>query len=327
MRMSTAALIASLVLLASGCGSTDDPTSPTGEATEATPAGTITVDHALGTLELDEVPERVVALELVYAEDLVALGVDPVGVADVESYRQFVGDPELPPGVTDVGTRQEPSLEAIASLEPDLIIGPQFRHEPIYDQLSAIAPTLLFDPYPEGSGAIGQLEEMEQTFRQIATAVGASERAEAVLADMEEAFDEAGSRLVEAGLATQEFVVAQGFTAQEVPTLRVFTDNAMAVGILEEIGLENAWGGEPDRFGFNTVDLEALTAAEQANLLYSVQAGDDIVAESFAGNPLWQDLAFVQEDRAYPLGAETWLFGGPVSAEKLVEVVADVLTA
>ncbi|MGH8906104.1 MAG: ABC transporter substrate-binding protein [Egibacteraceae bacterium] len=43
---------------------------------------------------------------------------------------------------TGVGLRQSPSLQAIAALDPDLIIADTRRHETIYPQLSQIAPTV-----------------------------------------------------------------------------------------------------------------------------------------------------------------------------------------
>lgn len=310
-----------------GCGESQ----PAGEAAEDTvgagttaETGPITVDGALGGVELAEPAERVVALEWTYAEDLVAVGVQPVGVADVEGYSQWV-DAELDPSVTDVGTRQEPSLEAIAALDPDLIIGVQFRHEPILDQLEAIAPTVMFNPYPAVGDGPNQLEEMVTTFREVGEAVGRSEEAEQTLDEMQSTFDEVAAELAAADLGTTEFALAQGFTSEEVPTIRMFTDNAMAVGILEELGLQNAWPGEPEAYGFNTVDIEALTQVGDAHFLYVAQDEDNIFTGALADNPLWQDLAFVQADRVHPLGGDVWLFGGPLSAQLLAEDTASLL--
>ena len=44
----------------------------------------IEIKHALGTETFDQVPERVVVLEWNLAEELLALDVQPVGMADVE---------------------------------------------------------------------------------------------------------------------------------------------------------------------------------------------------------------------------------------------------
>lgn len=345
-----AAALTALALLATACGGgeastgTTEPDTAPGtdqqgidtaspveqEDADAPPEGDapITVEAANGAIELDAPAEDVVALEWTYVEDLLAAGVQPVGAADVAGYEQWVDvQPALDASVTDVGDRQEPSLESIAALDPDLIIGVQFRHEPILDQLEAIAPTVLFNPYPELDAGVSQFEEMTQTFTTIAAAVGRSEQAETVLDQMQATFDEVGVELAAAQLDTQRFALAQGFTAEEAATIRMFTSNAMAVEIIENLGLENAWPGEPDPFGFNTVDIEALTQVGDAHFLYVAQEEDNIFTGALADNPIWQDLEFVQQERIHPLGGDTWLFGGPLSAEVLARDVAEVLTA
>jgi iron complex transport system substrate-binding protein len=300
---------------------------PTPAATAAADAtGPVTVEGANGPVGLDAPAENVVALEWTYVEDLLALGVQPIGVADISGYQEWVDiEPRLDPSATDVGTRQEPSLETIAALQPDLIIGVQYRHEPILDQLEAIAPTVLFNPYPAAEADRTQLEEMTQTFRAIAQAVGKPDQAGQVLGQMRDTFDEVETELAEADLATDRFALAQGFTAEEAPTIRMFTANAMAVEILEQLGLENVWQGEPEEYGFNTVGVEALTQIGGANFMYVAQDEDNIFTGALAENEVWQDLGFVTADRVFPLGGDTWLFGGPLSAEVLAEDAASLL--
>lgn len=286
----------------------------------------ITLEHAVGTTELDAPATRVVALEWTYAEDLVALGVQPVGVADIAGYETWVSvEPALADSVQDVGTRQEPSLEAILALEPDLIVAVQFRHEPIYDQLSEIAPTVLFNPYP-GEDGLSQLQEMEQTLRTLATAVGREDRAEQVLDETYAVFDEAREQIEAAGMAGTDALLAQAFSAQNAAQIRVFTDNAMAIGILEAIGLVNRWPNAYAQYGFDTVDVEGLAPVSDAGaFFYVVQASDDVFASQLAENPIWQNLEFVQDDRTYALAGDTWLFGGPLSAQLVAQQVADLI--
>lgn len=286
----------------------------------------IVLEDSVGTTVLDAPATRVVALEWTYAEDLVAVGVQPIGVADIPGYRTWVSvEPGLDADVTDVGTRQEPSLEAIAALEPDLIVGVRFRHAPILEQLQAIAPTLLFDPYP-GEGGPTQLEEMEATFRTIAAAVGQSTSANAVVDALHDTYGSASEALEAAGVAGKRILLVQAFSSQNVPQIRVFTDNAMAVGILEEIGLQNAWPGAYAQFGFDTVEVEGLAPVSDADaFLYVVQQSDDVFAGTLATNPLWRNLGFVAGERAYALGGDTWLFGGPLSAQLFARRVVDLL--
>ncbi|WP_250124556.1 iron-siderophore ABC transporter substrate-binding protein [Chroococcidiopsis sp. CCMEE 29] len=279
--------------------------------------------ESLSSPTLTKKPTRIVALEWVYAEDLLALGIQPVGVADISSYKQFVNvQPKLADTVVNVGTRQEPSLEAIAKLEPDLILGVELRHEMIYDTLSSIAPTLLFNPYPPPN-KFNQLDEMQQTFLAIADAVNRRDAGEGVLQQMRGTFKIAADRLRSADFTGSPFILAHFVPGTPQP--RLFTDNAMAVQVLTQIGLENAWQGEIDRFGFNTVGVEALPAVEQANFLYIAEE-EDVQWQQFQNNPVWKGLEFIQESRIYPIGADTWVFGGPLSARVLVNNVVAALS-
>src|SRR5690349_22866895 len=95
-------------------------------------------------------PKRIVVLEFMFAEALLSLDVTPAGMVDTAYYPSWIGyGVERMQSVPDVGTRQEPSLEAIAALKPDLIIGVGFRHAPIFGALQSIAPTVLFQFSPE----------------------------------------------------------------------------------------------------------------------------------------------------------------------------------
>ena len=286
----------------------------------------IMLDHAAGTTTLDAPATRVVALEWTYAEDLLAVGVQPVGVADIAGYEAWLAvQPELADDVQDVGTRQEPSLEAILALDPDLIIGVNYRHEPILDQLQDIAPTLLFDPYPGEAGAT-QLDEMEETFRTVAASVGRTDEAQAVLEETAAVYDAAADAIAAAGAEGDEVLLVQAFTAQNTPQLRVFTDNAMAMGILERLGLVNAWPGEFAPYGFDTIDVEGLARVSDADaFLYVVQDEDDVFATQLVENPVWRELGFVQAGATHALGGDTWLFGGPLSARLVAEKAADLL--
>jgi len=345
------AFLLSLVcaVVVAGCGggnaSTegDEATTGTGGAASETPAATeetpaeapaaeasapITLKDSKGELTLERPATKVVTLEWTYAEDLVAVGVQPAGNADNENYKKNVTDQAaLGADVADVGTRQEPNLEAIAALQPDLIIGVAFRHEPILEQLKAIAPTLLFNPYPDEASGVDQYGEMEETFRTIAAAVGKSEEADKVLADLAKHYDDAKAKLEQAGKNGAEVVLTQAYSNQNDAVLRLFTDNSMAIATLAKLGLTNAWKSDNfEAYGFSTGSVEALPAVQHANFLYIVQDNDDVFATKLKDNPVWTGLQFVKENRAYPLGGSTWVFGGPVSAKVFVDRTVDVLT-
>ncbi|SUX75562.1 ferrichrome-binding periplasmic protein [Citrobacter freundii] len=50
-------------------------------------------------------PQRIVALEWLPVELLLALGITPYGIADIPNYKLWVSEPPLPDSVIDVGLR------------------------------------------------------------------------------------------------------------------------------------------------------------------------------------------------------------------------------
>lgn len=147
------ALTTSAILLLGGCaaGAESPATDDAGDVHEVT--------HARGTTEVPTEVERVVTLEPLELDTAVAVGITPVGAAvasNVASTPSYLGVD----GVEAVGTVPEPDLEAIAALKPDLILGTEARHSALYEQLSAIAPTVFIetqaDPWRDNALLIGE---------------------------------------------------------------------------------------------------------------------------------------------------------------------------
>ena len=319
------ALLLTLALLISACAV---PTAPAADSSATDASATAAnaeprvLTHVMGEITLPATPQRIVVLEWAYVEAVLAVGVQPVGVADIEGYHAWVKIPAtLDPAVMDVGTRQAPNLELIATLQPDLIIATSFRVGDSYDELSEIAPTLVFDNYPTD---MTHYENMRRTFSTIAEIVGRQAEGEAVLAQMEAKFATARDQLAAAGKAGERFVLTQAYSSENQAQLRLFTDNALAVQVVMQLGLGNGWEDEPQPYGFTTVSVEALPELGDLHFFYVVQDDDDVFADS-AIAPLWENLEFVQNDHAYSLGGDTWLFGGPLSVELLVDLVMDAL--
>ncbi|WP_102027583.1 ABC transporter substrate-binding protein [Salirhabdus sp. Marseille-P4669] len=320
-----------LLVFVAACGdskddSTNDSQTAENEKSETENNNAITIEDVYGEQTIEGTPKRVVVLEWVYAEDLLALGVQPVGMADIEGYKAWVNiDAELSEEVEDVGTRQEPNLEAISRLNPDLIITASFRHDAIMDDLNSIAPTLAFNPYPE-EGKGNQYEEMIDTFTKIAKVMDKEDKAEEVLAQMETAFADSSSEIADAGLENIPFVLTQAYSSQNTPTIRLFTDNGMATIIMEKLGLSNAYKETDwELYGYKQTDIEALQNFQDAHFFYIVQEEDNVFENQLKGNPAWENLDFVKNDRLYQLPGNTWTFGGPLSAITFANQIRDVI--
>ncbi len=182
-----AAGAASLLLLAAcSSGEADRP--------EATGSGEfpITVEHAYGTTTIDSEPKRIVSVGVTEQDALWALGADPVGVT--EWYGEYPhaswpwadearGDSEP----TVLEATDGPDLEAVAELEPDLIIGVNAGlTKSQYQQLSELAPTVAHSAdYPM------YFEPWEVQLEQIGEALGKSDEAKGIADDIDDQFAEA----------------------------------------------------------------------------------------------------------------------------------------
>ncbi|TKH43542.1 Fe3+-citrate ABC transporter substrate-binding protein [Paenibacillus terrae] len=321
-------LIMVFAIVLAGCGSVGDSSKPETssgpeQTTKAVRSVTVKDDH--GEVKLDKPAERVVVLEWAFTEDLIALGVQPVGNADNENYRLWITpEAKLADSVTDIGTRGEPNLEAIAALKPDLIISNTGNNAAIYEQLKGIAPTLEYDFF-KGKGY--DYDRMVEIFKQIAVATGKTEQADKVLNDLDQHYMEAKTTLKKADKADFHYVLTQAFTVQNAATLRMFEDNSLVVETLAKIGMVNDWKSDKtEKYGFSTVGIEALPAVQDTHFIYITQKTDDVFGAAMKNNSVWKELNFVKEKRTYPLDGTTWTFGGPISSKVLVDQVVGVLT-
>lgn len=101
-------------------------------------AAPVTIETARGEVTFEETPERVVVFDIAALDTIDALGVTPIGVPNL-LYLDHLE--HLAKEAEPVGTLFEPDFEAVAALEPDLIIVAG-RSAAQHDALSAIAPVI-----------------------------------------------------------------------------------------------------------------------------------------------------------------------------------------
>ncbi|MEV0648720.1 iron-siderophore ABC transporter substrate-binding protein [Phytomonospora sp. NPDC050363] len=288
--------------------------------------GAITLTTTAGEVSLDKPATKIVALEWTYVEDLLAIGVTPVGVADIEGYDTWVtAGPRVPEGVKDVGTRQEPSIEEIRALQPDLIITDEDRATANRDALAGIAPLATYN-YTKYEG--GQFAGMRFIVEQMGLATGKPTEAEKVLTALDTEIATATEAIAAAGKAGAPFALSQVFTTEGAAQFRMMTGKSLAGEVVGKTGVANAWTGEPDAWGMTTVTVEGLTAVpDDASFLYVASDADNPVTGDLADNELWTDLGFVKGGNVEALDPGTWFFGGPLSCGQLLDETVKALTS
>ncbi|MGY1685537.1 iron-siderophore ABC transporter substrate-binding protein [Geodermatophilus sp. SYSU D00867] len=318
-RLRRASLTAAAAVLVAGlaaCGGTADE--PAAAAADGTGDGAfpVTIENRFGTTEIPTEPQRVVTVGFNDQDFVLALGVTPVGerelLGDYDAATRPWAQEQLPDGEIPTVGGEEIDLEAVAALEPDLIVGVySFMDETVYEQLSGIAPTLAqTDEYADGA-----TPWQEQTLL-IGRALGREEEAQELVDDVEGRFEQAVEEnpgFAGSSLAVDLTGVGSGHYLLGADDLRTqfFTD-----------------------LGFTVPDTSADVSQERLDLLeadvLAVNGYDQADADADA---LFSALDVVTQGRTVLLGgysgdvSAALGFGSPLSLPYLLDEVVPALAA
>ncbi|MEU6698211.1 ABC transporter substrate-binding protein [Pseudonocardia sp. NPDC046786] len=287
------AILAATGLL-SGCAG--DTTGAPGGATSRR------IEHPLGVTDVPVAPARVVAIDRRGTlPHLLALGIEPVGALTHESIigSQFPGVvADLARDVTvlpTAGSSDEVRLEAVAALQPDLLLGWTDGIADQYDALSRIAPTVAVDI---------DVHDAEPSLRAIAAAVGRDQRADTIIGEFDALRAQRIAALGEIGTVSAVLGVGD--------QIRVYRPQASSVTRwLQDAGgriVPDTTGlaGEPYRDLFVTVGPELLGEVNGDTLIVMANSGADGEAalNALSGNPLWSGLPAVRAGRVIRLNSQ-----------------------
>lgn len=270
-----------------------------------------TVTHALGETVLESKPARVVVLDGGELDDVLSLGITPVGLANPESAAgqpSYLAD-ELD-GVADVGTINNLDLEAIAALEPDLILGSKLRADQLYPQLSQIAPTVF---------AIRPGFPWKENFLLVADALGEENQAVEVLNTYQRRADEIRASID----GTPPTISLVRFMSGKI---RLYGNLSFIGVILQDVGLPRPALQDVDELAVE-VSPETITQAEGDRVFYtSYGRPEDTGEAAVIAGPLWNELAAVDNGRATRVSDETWFLAlGPTGAMLVLDDLEEML--
>ncbi len=259
--------------------------------------------------------DRIVALEWLPVELLLALGVAPLAVADARNYRLWVGQPALPDGIIDVGLRTEPNLELLSQLHPSLILY-SAGYGPKPEKIERIAPGMGVR-FSDGSQP---LTSARASLAMLGERLGLGRRAQAHLGQFDEFMASMKARF--APWHGQPLLMMSLMDARHA---LIIGKNSLFQQVMDELGLENAWQGEVNFWGSAVVGLERLAAVKTAQVV-CFSHGDDALMRQIAAMPLWQAMPFVREDR-FTRVQSVWFYGATLSAMHFCRVLDGALGA
>lgn len=311
-----AALLATAALAATAaCGAVTATGDAAEQESDKSGAFPRTITHVMGETEIPAQPERVVVLDSGELDDVTLLGIEPVGAVSPH-FKSTGGFPEYLASMTentvDVGPMEEPDLEKIAELAPDLILSSKIRHEAIYEDLAAIAPTV----FTETTGVT-----WKENLAVHAEALGLEDEAAEALSAYEAQAAELGAA-IEAAYGEMPTVSIVRFVAG--PT-RLYQKATFSGVILEDVGVARPESQDVDDFALE-VGPEQIDLAD-ADLLFVTAADipENTEQEAAQDNPLWAEMDAVKNDKVFNVADEIWMSGIGIQSARLV--LADLANA
>ncbi len=262
------------------------------------------VQHALGESCIPAHPQRIILLDEFYLLDYtLALGIKPVGFAHcpycIPPYtRKFVTE------VPIVGGLDNPSLEKILSLKPDLILGLEW-HKDFYPLLSAIAPTVIIEN-PEAKG-------FKKVLTYLAEILNKSEQVEVILAQYNERIQLFRQQLGEK-LKTKTVSIlgihGSSFYVEKLES-RIYGQ------VMSDTGVQFIPAYKDLKNDFTVVSIETLRDwdADFLIVIYNYQRHSKDI-KLILKQPMWSTLKSVQNKQVHIMSLDAW---GPITVNRFID--------
>ena len=309
------ALFSALLVVLAACGTTGETTSSTAAATTmvadetattGSPEFPVIVDAANGEVVVELRPERIVSLAPTATEILFAIGAGDQVIA-VDEFSNF---PEEAPTTELSG--YEPNVEAVAALDPDLVVVSDDLND-IVSSLTAIEIPAIHHP------AAVTLEDTYTQIEQLGAATGNIDDAASLVVSMQSEIDRLVTSMPELEEPLTYYHELDG-------SLFSVTSETFIGEIYSLVGLENiadeAEGAE--------------TLYPQLSAEYIVDADPDLIfladtkccgesPETVAARPGWEELTAVSRGSVVALDDDIASRWGPRLVDLLETIVGAVL--
>lgn len=242
-------------------------------------------------------PERIIVLEFSILDGLKQLNVKPIGIGksdntegeDPAYLKDFIKD------IKGVGTRDMPSLEAIAKLKPDLILADvSFVSSEQFAQFNKIAPTILFN------GILGTPDEQIENLKTLAKITNNEKK----VPNLVEHFKKIKNAAIAAAKQSPEKSILIGYVTPN-GIFRALSSNAIATNILREMNRKNLIK-ETNNAHRIELTVESMVQKNPQQIIVLLTDDDMKPYDKLKSNPLWNDVLAVKEKHVYFMDRNVW---------------------
>ena len=285
-----------LVAVLTGCAK-EEVNGTTGEIT--------LVDLMDRKVLIDGEVERIVSLSPSNTEIVFALGLGDrvVGVTDYCNYPPEAADKDK------VGGFDEPNIEVILTLEPDLVLAGSLHEEVVARLEERDIPVLVMEPQT--------VNQVFEAVRLVGAAAGVKETAETVVSEIEQQIDSVREKL--AALKDEEKVTVY---------YELWYDPPMSIGnctfiheVITAAGGKNIFADVEDNYP--TVSPEAVAEKNPRVILYPDDHGTaEMVSDQYYARQGWAEIAALKDKRIYGVNSDLFNRPGPRVGRAIQEAAA-----
>lgn len=289
-----------------GCSSND----ATKESSE-----TRKVETVKGEVEIPANPKRIVDISG-SSEELVLLGHNVVGTANVDSYDtenvpSYMKESLKDAKVVGHSMMETADVEAILACEPDLIIM-STRQEKIYDELKEIAPTVMLED---------QSNDWEDKLEDIAELFGQEDEAQKWLDAYYAKAEKLGKEIKKANGEDTTYLTVLASSG----SFMVFSEGGIGTVLKDDMKLpQPANMPEQDSITLPTVTMEGLSEIDADHIIVIATESDKADLEA---SSVWSQIRAVKDGNVTILDASPYFSQAynPIGRELILESVKDAV--
>ncbi|BAY91158.1 MULTISPECIES: iron-siderophore ABC transporter substrate-binding protein [unclassified Tolypothrix] len=270
------------------------------------------IQHELGETCVPLKPRRIIAVDQIALEALVALDLKPIGIphpAFAGSKANLLKNKLI--GVNYIGKEPQINLEKILQLKPDLIVGVYGIDSGNYKIFSQIAPTVK---------ANYSYTNWQMHLRQIGSFTNNSGKAEELITQYEQRLKiiraELGNKL-----DTLKVSVSRFHGGEQLPEFH--SQFSFPGSIVKAAGIsmpvkQSQLIKTPEDI-LIILSLERIDLLDADVLFVAVDPGATELFKKYQETPLWQTLNVVRNKKVYTVDSGSWILGSVLSANAILD--------
>ncbi|MDQ7727775.1 ABC transporter substrate-binding protein [Halomonas sp. SpR8] len=270
--------------------------------------------------QASESPSSIAVFDWTIAEALLSLDPPPVLMGNVQDFHTWTGNDYVDADIINIGTRSFPNMELLSSIDPQyILLAP--RQTRMAATLANIAPSHIIHSFPFVNNSGDELwENFDAFILEIGELSGRRASAEQLITNTKSNLASLKDELD----PPPPLLVVQLMTEQYV---RVYGENSMFQGVLDRLGLQNAWTRDTDIWGRSLVSVRELfnDNLEDARLVIIESPLPVGIEHNIEMSDMWRYLPSVQRGDYVVLPSTFWIGGVHPSALRFAEALVEAL--